>query len=52
MKNTTVEDFKWIKGQNDIEYIYLLQEHLKNKDQIINKAISKIKKLSKTNTGH
>ena len=38
-----VNDFKHISGDNDAEYIKLLQEHINRQDAIIYKAISKLK---------
>ena len=41
-----VNDFKYIPGKNDAEYIKLLKEALERQKQITNKAIAKIKELS------
>ena len=38
-----VSDFKHIPGENDAEYIKLLQEHISRQDAIIRKAIAKLK---------
>ena len=38
-----VNDFKHISGENDAEYIKLLQEHINRQDIIILKAIAKLK---------
>lgn len=38
-----VNDFKYIAGENDAEYIKLLQEHINQQDIIIRKAIAKLK---------
>ena len=38
-----VSDFKYIPGENDAEYIKLLQEHIERQDAIIRKAIAKLK---------
>ena len=38
-----VNDFKYIVGENDAEYIKLLQEHINRQDTIIRKAIAKLK---------
>lgn len=38
-----VSDFKHIPGENDAEYIKLLQEHINRQDTIIRKAIAKLK---------
>lgn len=38
-----VNDFKYIAGENDAEYIKLLQEHINRQDIIIRKAIAKLK---------
>ena len=38
-----VNDFKHIAGENDAEYIKLLQEHINRQDEIIRKAIAKLK---------
>lgn len=42
----TVQDFKHIPGENDAEYIKLLEEHMEINKQIVNKAVSKVKELS------
>lgn len=39
----TVEDFKYVRGVNDSEYIKLLEKHLDNQRYITSKAIAKIK---------
>lgn len=41
--NMQVNDFKHISGENDAEYIKLLQEHINRQDIIIRKAIAKLK---------
>ena len=38
-----VSDFKHIPGENDTEYIKLLQEHIVRQDAIIRKAVAKLK---------
>ena len=38
-----VNDFKYIAGENDAEYIKLLQEHINRQDAIIRKAVAKLK---------
>ena len=38
-----VNDFKHISGENDAEYIKLLQEHINRQDEIIRKTIAKLK---------
>lgn len=38
-----VNDFKHIHGENDAEYIKLLQEHINRQNTIIHKAITKLK---------
>lgn len=38
-----VNDFKYIAGENDAEYIKLLQEHINRQDIIIRKAIAKLR---------
>ena len=44
--NPTVQDFKWIKGENDLEYIKLLEDCQRRDSHIINKAVTKVKQLS------
>ena len=44
--NPTVQDFKWIKGENDLEYIKLLEDCQRRDSYIINKAVAKVKQLS------
>lgn len=43
----TVKEFKYIPGENDWEYIKLLEEHLEIERKITSKAITRIKELSK-----
>lgn len=38
-----VSDFKHIPGENDAEYIKLLQEHVDRQNSIIRKAVAKLK---------
>ena len=38
-----VSEFKHIPGENDAEYIKLLQEHSYRQDAIIRKAVAKLK---------
>ena len=38
-----VNDFKYIQGENDAEYIKLLQEHINRQNTIIRKTIAKLK---------
>ena len=45
--NITVNDFKYIQGKNDAEYISLLKDSLECQKRITSKAIAKIKELSK-----
>ena len=45
-----VNDFKWIKGENDSEYIKLLQNALERQKKITAKAINRIRELSYNNT--
>ena len=47
--NIHVNDFKWEKGKNDLKYIELLEKTLENEAVITQKAIAKIRKLSKEN---
>lgn len=42
----TVRDFKWIKGENDLEYIKLLEDCQRRDSYIINKVVAKVKQLS------
>ena len=42
-----VNDFKHIPGKNDAEYIKLLEDALKGQQEVIAKAIARIKELSK-----
>lgn len=44
-----VNNFVQEKGINDLEYIELLKNTLANNKMIINKAVAKIKELSKEN---
>ena len=44
-----VKEFKWIKGENDLEYIHLLEEHRKIDKRIISKAIANLKELTQEN---
>ena len=46
----TVNDFKWIKGENDQEYIGLLLDTLDRQKKITAKAIARVKELSKQNS--
>lgn len=41
-----VTDFVWKPGENDAEYIHLLEEALERQKTITNKAVSKVKLLS------
>ena len=50
--NPTVRDFKWIKGENDLEYIKLLKDCQKRDSYIINKAVAKVKQLSNPSHVH
>jgi hypothetical protein len=45
-----VTDFKWEKGNNDLQYIELLENTLKNEQAITAKAIAKIRELSIENS--
>ena len=45
-----VKEFKYIPGQNDAEYIKLLEEHSERWKQIANSAISKLKRMSAERT--
>lgn len=38
-----VSNFKYVSGENDAEYIKLLQEHINRQNIIIRKAIAKLK---------
>ena len=38
-----VRDFKHIPGENDAEYIKLLQKHIDGQNVIIHKAVAKLK---------
>ena len=38
-----VNDFKHISGENDDEFINLLLQHIERQDEIIRKAIAKLK---------
>ena len=40
----TVRDFKHIAGQNDAEYIKLLEEELEIQRELTSKAIAKLKR--------
>lgn len=42
-----VKEFKYIPGENDREYIRLLEEHLEIEKKITSKAIARVKELSK-----
>lgn len=50
--NPTVQDFKWIKGKNDLEYIKLLEDCQRRDAYIINKAVAKVKQLSNPSHVH
>ena len=50
--NPTVQDFKWIKGENDLEYIKLLEDCRRRDSCIINKAVAKVKQLSNPSHVH
>jgi len=50
--NPTVQDFKWIKGENDLEYIKLLEDCQRRDSYIINKAVAKVKQLSNPSHVH
>ena len=50
--NTIVRDFKWIKGENDLEYIKLLEDCKRRDSYIINKAVAKVKQLSNPSHVH
>ena len=41
-----VNNFNWVKGENDAEYIKLLCDALERDKKIISKAIAKIRELS------
>lgn len=45
-----VTDFKWEKGNNDLQYIELLEKTLKNEQAITAKAVAKIRELSVKNS--
>lgn len=45
-----VTDFKWEKGNNDLQYIELLEKTLKNEQAITEKAVAKIRELSIENS--
>lgn len=45
-----VTDFKWEKGNNDLQYIELLENTLKNEQAITAKAVAKIRELSIENS--
>lgn len=47
-----VVDFKWEPGENDLEYIKLLQGALERQKKITSKTIDKIKKMSRLHTFH
>ena len=47
-----VVDFKWEPGENDIEYIKLLQRALERQKKITSKAIDKLKKTTDLHTFH
>lgn len=38
-----VSDFKHISGDNDAEFIKLLLQHIERQDEIIHKAVAKLK---------
>ena len=44
-----VDDFKYLQGKNDSEYIVLLEETLRRQREITTKAIAKISQLSSKN---
>ena len=44
-----VNDFKYIPGKNDKEYIYLLEKALKDQQELTAKEIAKIKELKNDN---
>ena len=46
-----VNEFRYIPGENDAEYIRLLKNALERQKQITAKAVDKIKELSKQRTG-
>lgn len=46
--NTTVHDFKYIKGQNDAEYIKLLEKELEAQRKLTAKAIAELIKHTST----
>lgn len=46
----TVSAFKHIPGQNDAEYIKLLEQNIERQEKIISKFVSKIKELSDRDT--
>lgn len=50
--NPTARDFKWIKGENDLEYIKLLEDCQRRNSCIINKAVAKVKQLSNPSHVH
>lgn len=50
--NPTVQDFKWIKGENNLEYIKLLEDCRRRDSYIINKAVAKVKQLSNPSHVH
>lgn len=50
--NPTVKEFKWVKGENDLEYIKLLENHLKIDDRIISHAVNSVKELSNPSHVH
>lgn len=45
--SVTANDFKHIPGENDAEYIRLLEQHIEIDEEVIAKAIKRIKELSK-----
>lgn len=50
--NPTVKEFKWIKGENDLEYIKLLEHHIKIDNRIISHAVNRVKELSNPSHVH
>ena len=44
-----VKEFYYVKGENDAEYIKLLKKHLEENKKMLEKALKKIKELSKQN---
>lgn len=47
----TVEDFKYVRGVNDAEYIELLKKAYEGQKYITSKAIAKLKKQPERKTG-